>query len=298
MIVDIGYFKTIKILSTIYFVFPAVCSGGSFQIKNIYDKTEVEPGHESYAGGWGADSGPGLAHVMQPQFMVRDSSNVSAILGKPAILNCRVRAVGNRTVSWIRHQDTHLLTAGRYTYTSDERFRAVHKVLSEDYILQIDPVQKTDSGLYECQISTTPVMSHIIHLAVTEPVTEIVGAPDVYVEEGATMNLTCIVKDSPEPPQFIAWYHNKKEISYDSPRGGVSQITEKGTTTSSFLLVQHSRLDDSGSYSCHPSIGNLATTRVHVIRSGDPEKWVTNGCQIFHSFYTLIVLLNLIYILL
>ena len=132
MIVDIGYFKTIKILSTIYFgkqnfwfwfivliltanfcfqesiiltesysfsVFPAVCSGGSFQIKNIYDKTEVEPGHESYAGGWGADSGPGLAHVMQPQFMVRDSSNVSAILGKPAILNCRVRAVGNRTVS-------------------------------------------------------------------------------------------------------------------------------------------------------------------------------------------------------
>ena len=44
-------------------------------------------------------------------------------------------------VSWIRHQDTHLLTAGRYTYTSDERFRAIHKVLSEDYILQIAPVQ-------------------------------------------------------------------------------------------------------------------------------------------------------------
>ena len=62
-------------------------------------------------------------------------------------------------VSWIRHQDTHLLTAGRYTYTSDERFRAIHKVscqsrspalylttlcvqvLSEDYILQIEPVQ-------------------------------------------------------------------------------------------------------------------------------------------------------------
>ena len=44
-------------------------------------------------------------------------------------------------VSWLRHSDTHLLTAGRYTYTSDERFRAIHKVLSEDYILQIDPVQ-------------------------------------------------------------------------------------------------------------------------------------------------------------
>ena len=48
-------------------------------------------------------------------------------------------------VSWIRHRDTHLLTAGRYTYTSDERFRAIHKVLSEDYILRIDPVQVYES---------------------------------------------------------------------------------------------------------------------------------------------------------
>ena len=46
--------------------------------------------------------------------------------------------------------------------------------------------------------------------------------------QGDTMNLTCLVKDSPEPPQFIFWFHNQQEISYDSPRGGVSQITEKG----------------------------------------------------------------------
>ena len=54
-------------------------------------------------------------------------------------------------------------------------------------------LQKTDSGLYECQISSTPVMSHILALAVTEPVTEILGGPDIYVEEGATMNLSCVV---------------------------------------------------------------------------------------------------------
>ena len=38
-------------------------------------------------------------------------------------------------------------------------------------------LQKTDSGLYECQISSAPVMSHVLHLAVTEPVTEPVPAP-------------------------------------------------------------------------------------------------------------------------
>lgn len=265
----------LRILSIICLVFPLLVScGGSFHIKNIYDpNTDLEDPEVL-----------GTQRVARPEFVVRDSGNVSAILGKSATLNCRVRAVGNRTVSWIRHKDTHLLTAGRYTYTSDQRFRAVHKVLSEDYLLQIDSVQKSDSGLYECQISSTPVLSHILHLAVTEPVTEILGGPDIYVEEGATMNLSCVVRDSPEPPQFIFWSHNEREISYDSPRGGVSQITEKGTTTSSFLLVQHSTLSDSGSYACHPSIGNLAETRVHVIRSGDPEKWVTSSGQ--HLLYS------------
>ena len=76
-----------------------------------------------------------------PVFDPSHSGDVTAILGKTAILNCRVAGVGNKTVSWIRHSDTHLLTAGRYTYTSDMRFRAIHKVMSEDYLLQILPVK-------------------------------------------------------------------------------------------------------------------------------------------------------------
>ncbi len=53
-----------------------------------------------------------------PDFIRAQSGNVTAILGKPAILNCRVAGVGNKTVSWIRHQDTHLLTAGRSVLNS------------------------------------------------------------------------------------------------------------------------------------------------------------------------------------
>ena len=30
---------------------------------------------------------------------------------------------------------------------------------------------------------------------VSEPYTEILGGPDIYLEEGFTMNLTCLVKD-------------------------------------------------------------------------------------------------------
>ena len=50
------------------------------------------------------------------------SGNVTVVSGHLARLNCRVRNLGNRTVSWIRLQDLSLLTVGRYTYTSDLRF--------------------------------------------------------------------------------------------------------------------------------------------------------------------------------
>ena len=56
-------------------------------------------------------------------------------------------------------------------------------------------------------------------------------------------------------------------ISYSSPRGGISQITVKGDTTTSFLLVQEASLTDSGSYACHASVGTVSQVMVHVIKS-------------------------------
>lgn len=46
-----------------------------------------------------------------------------------------------------------------------------------------------------------------------EPSTEIIGAPDLYIESGSTINLTCVVNNSPEPPAFIFWNHNNA-VSY------------------------------------------------------------------------------------
>lgn len=54
-------------------------------------------------------------------------------------------------------------------------------------------------------------------------------------------------------------------ISYDSLRGGVSVITEKGDITTSFLLIQNADLADSGRYSCSPSNAEAVEIRVHVL---------------------------------
>ncbi|KAF5299310.1 hypothetical protein FQA39_LY02483 [Lamprigera yunnana] len=72
------------------------------------------------------------------------------------------------SVSWVRHRDIHLLTVGRYTYTSDQRFEAMHSPHTEDWTLRIRYPQKKDSGIYECQISTTPPIGHPVYLTVVE----------------------------------------------------------------------------------------------------------------------------------
>lgn len=65
--------------------------------------------------------------------------------------------------------------------------------------------------------------------------------------------------------QFLTVYFWFQEINYDSPRGGVSVITEKGDITVSYLLVQRARNSDSGKYTCNPSNANPKTVTVHVL---------------------------------
>ncbi|XP_058448513.1 zwei Ig domain protein zig-8-like [Malaya genurostris] len=212
-----------------------------------------------------------------PYFDLSASKNITALVGKTAYLNCRVRNLGNKTVSWVRHRDIHLLTVGRFTYTSDQRFQCVHNLQTDDWSLQIRYPQKRDTGVYECQISTTPPVGHSMYLSVVEPVTIVVGGPDIYINTGSTVNLTCVVRNSPEPPSTIIWTHNNQEINYDSPRGGVSVITEKGETTTSYLLIQRAKGADSGKYVCSPSNANSYFINVHILNGEHPEAMQHGG---------------------
>ena len=81
-------------------------------------------------------------------------------------------------MSWVRHRDVHILTAGEQTFTSDQRFSSKHN--SEDqWVLLIKYVQvgsdwsriilylvtqERDAGIYECQIPTQPPQSYPITL--------------------------------------------------------------------------------------------------------------------------------------
>uniref|UniRef100_A0A182TC26 Ig-like domain-containing protein n=1 Tax=Anopheles maculatus TaxID=74869 RepID=A0A182TC26_9DIPT len=79
-----------------------------------------------------------------PYFDISASRNVTALVGNTAYLNCRVRNLGNRTVSWIRHRDLHLLTVGKATYTSDQRYQSVHNPQLDDWSLKVSQTSAQD----------------------------------------------------------------------------------------------------------------------------------------------------------
>ncbi|TMW47394.1 hypothetical protein DOY81_007529 [Sarcophaga bullata] len=205
-----------------------------------------------------------------PYFDTSATKNVTSLVGRTAHLNCRIKNLGNKTVSWIRHRDLHLLTVGETTYTSDQRFTSIYNKLTEDWSLQIKYPQLKDSGTYECQVSTTPPVGYTMVFSVVEPITTIPGGPELYIDVGSTVNLTCIVKHLPDPPTSVHWTHNNEEINYDSPRGGVSVITEKGDITTSYLLIQRATIADSGIYTCLPSNANPKSVTVHILQGEHP----------------------------
>eukprot|EP00094_Tigriopus_californicus_P012890 TCALIF_12463-PA protein Name:"Protein of unknown function" AED:0.44 eAED:0.44 QI:0/0/0/0.25/1/1/4/0/184 len=101
-----------------------------------------------------------------PYFDLHRTVNVTALKGVTTHLVCRVKRLGNHTVSWIRIADTSLLTVGRYTYTTDLRFEAFHSPHTDDWIVRLKNPKPKDTGIYGCQISTTPHQTHLVHLVV------------------------------------------------------------------------------------------------------------------------------------
>lgn len=202
-----------------------------------------------------------------PYFDNSSVVNVTVPQDGTAYLTCRVRQLGDRTVSWIRRKDFHILTSGTSTYTTDQRFQAIHPDRSEDWTLQIKYVQKRDAGNYECQVTLEEgFISRFVSLNVVVPRATILGEADYYIKSGSTINLTCLITESPEP--FVFWYHNDRMINFDNIRGGIQVKTAVGPVTYSGLLVSDAQHSDSGNYTCSSAYAKQTSITVHVL-NGD-----------------------------
>ncbi|XP_030379629.1 zwei Ig domain protein zig-8 [Scaptodrosophila lebanonensis] len=233
-----------------------------------------------------------LTTIDRPYFDDISPRNVSAVVDEAAILRCRVKNKGNRTVSWMRKRDLHILTTNIYTYTGDQRFSVIHPPSSDDWDLKIDYAQPRDSGIYECQVNTEPK----INLAVTLEITaesdirdrnserlyydskaaraKILGSTEIHVKRDSTIALACSVNVH---ASSVLWYHGSSIVDFDSLRGGISLETEKTDVgTTSRLMLTRASLRDSGNYTCVPNGAIPASVRVHVLTGEQPAAMQTS----------------------
>ena len=83
---------------------------------------------------------------------------------------------------------------------------------------------ESDSGLYECQVNTSPHLAHRVQLTVTRPQCQVEGERSVYLNVGSQHTINCTVR-SPEAPHHIFWYFNHQPLPREPAwRGDSSSI--------------------------------------------------------------------------
>ncbi|XP_037711569.1 fibroblast growth factor receptor homolog 2 [Drosophila subpulchrella] len=211
--------------------------------------------------------------------------NITTRTGHTAAINCRVDNLGDKSVSWIRKRDLHILTAGILTYTSDERFKVVRTADSKDWTLHVKYAQPRDSGIYECQVNTEPKISMAFRLnvIVTPPDAKaiIAGPTDLYVKVGSSVTLTCLVKQPATSAQDIGpiyWYRgpyiltpfvaHPNDAAIDLQR--ISMESTLAEKLQSRLRIANAQLLDSGNYTCMPTTAEAASVVVNVINDESP----------------------------
>ncbi|GAB0091155.1 zwei Ig domain protein zig-8 [Sergentomyia squamirostris] len=240
---------------------------------------------------WSLPGSSGAILLDRPYFDDVSSRNVTAVVDETAILKCRVRNRANRTISWMRKRDLHILTSNTFTYTSDQRFSVDHPANSDDWNLKIEYAQRRDSGIYECQVNTEPKINMAFHLEVTDLIAaaraRILGSHEVHVKKGSTISLACSVNVH---ASSVSWLHDSAVVDFDSARGGISLETEKTDTgTTSRLMLTRAAFRDSGNYTCQPAGAVSASVIVHVLNGEHPAAMQTSSAMPCPSPTTLIV---------
>ncbi|XP_071550358.1 zwei Ig domain protein zig-8-like [Panulirus ornatus] len=241
---------------------------------------------------------------------------VTVLEGETARLPCVVMNLSDRSVTWLRRRDLHILTAGHHTYSADQRFKVAHTEGSNQWTLVLSFAQMRDAGIYDCQVNTHHKLSRPVTLTVLDPrlqrtktkvfvanntastkdghlKVEILGPRELYIEKGSSLSLTCLVTSSDKPSTLVYWYHDTSLIDYNSPRGGVNLKIDRGRgETTTRLVVSSVGPGDSGMYSCVPEGSHPATVLVHV-QKGDHEAAIQQGPSLSNHCSTTEVLHHL-----
>ncbi|GFO49806.1 leucine-rich repeats and immunoglobulin-like domains protein 1 [Plakobranchus ocellatus] len=244
-------------------------------------------------------------NVPVPEFLP-GANNITVREGGDVQLPCSVRNLGTKQVAWRDVEEDRFLTIGTMTWSEDENVSLDHSRSKIDgqvtvWNLQIRHVRPRDAGLYECQVTSRAGLVRLIKLNVVEhdlhalrgllqssgyqvpsvPVS-VCGAADMhgclisitgkkYVDLGEKIELTCNASGGKVVPDEIDWFKggdkiNSKEKQYSHVLIVKSQEIATRTFTSQ-LIIDHSKLSDTGNYICRSSRNDIANLPVTVLHA-------------------------------
>ncbi|XP_069137282.1 zwei Ig domain protein zig-8-like isoform X2 [Argopecten irradians] len=217
--------------------------------------------------------------VLTPNFLPT-KTNVTVHMGELAILQCKIRNLGPKQVSWRKVSLDYPLTVGTLLFDPQEELSVDHKKLGgmvTQYNLIIKRAQPRHSGKYECQISAKNIHTHHVYLTVLdsplhiEPAISIRGTE--YVSRYDEIRLDCNATGAVRAPDDIDWFHNGHMIVKDDLRwrGRIKVVKYKpevpGRSLISHLIIEYSLLSDGGRYVCRSSDLETVSMDVNVLNS-------------------------------
>lgn len=213
----------------------------------------------------------------EPFFNQTADAVFTAQEGSTAFLSCQIYNLNNKSVSWIRGRDSHILTVEQETFISDLRFASSHKKhkMSDTVTLTIHKVRMDDQGRYECQVSAQPKVSKWVELVVLRPAVKILGNPDIHVKEGSDVKIRCVISNFVEAPPFVSWFINNKMLVDMSGQTPSLTHSSNGHSVSTLHLHSVDPEEDSGNYSCQPASLSQVTVTLHVLRSQVKDQQLT-----------------------
>ncbi|KAF7271304.1 hypothetical protein GWI33_015803 [Rhynchophorus ferrugineus] len=198
-------------------------------------------------------------------------TNVTAAVGREAILTCLVEDLGNFKVAWLRVDTQTILTIHNHVITKNHRIGVTHSE-HKTWFLHIREIKATDKGWYMCQINTDPMKSQVGYLDVVVPpdILDYATSADIVTREGSNVNLHCKANGFPMPS--ITWKRETGEM-IKLPNG-----REVANVEGNFLNLTRVSRQQMGPYLCIASNGvpPSVSKRIMLVIHFPPMVWIKN----------------------
>lgn len=98
----------------------------------------------------------------------------------------------------------------------------------------------------------------------------IIGGPQLFVNAGSRLNVSCVVDAPGGGTDFVFWSHNNGILSLDARRDQLAIILNTDPLrqqTISSLVIRSVQTSDSGNYTCTPSNAEQDSIQLVVLNS-------------------------------